>query len=131
MVITGTLIRRWCFTRLGKQFTFALAVRPGDKLITDGAYAIVRHPSYTGGILVYVGLAVCQLSTGSWVVECRIWETVLGKGILGVWCAYFATVNLGLAERIEKEEKALEREFKDEWTAWSKRTPYKLLPFVY
>jgi len=38
------------------MFTFEMSIRKNHKLITSGPYAIVRHPSYVGVILVASGL---------------------------------------------------------------------------
>ena len=52
--------------RVFRENTFAastIAVEPGQKVISTGPYAHVRHPMYAAGILL---LAASPLSLGSW-----------------------------------------------------------------
>ena len=56
VTILGGLIRYKCYRALGRMFTFEMSIRKNHKLITSGPYAIVRHPSYVGVILVASGL---------------------------------------------------------------------------
>jgi protein-S-isoprenylcysteine O-methyltransferase Ste14 len=52
--------------RVFRENTFAastIAVEPGQKLISTGPHAHVRHPMYAAGILL---LAASPLSFGSW-----------------------------------------------------------------
>jgi protein-S-isoprenylcysteine O-methyltransferase Ste14 len=52
--------------RVFRENTFAastIAVEPGQKLISKGPHAHVRHPMYAAGILL---LAASPLSFGSW-----------------------------------------------------------------
>ena len=56
MTILGGLIRYTCYRALGRMFTFEMSIRRNHKLIMSGPYAIVRHPSYVGSILVVSGM---------------------------------------------------------------------------
>lgn len=67
LIILGSLIRRLCWRTLGEYFTGDLRARSDQPVIRTGPYRLVRHPSYTGGILMYlgIGLALCNwLSLG-------------------------------------------------------------------
>ena len=59
----GSLLRRHCWRVLGASFTGDVQARPDQQVITAGAYAYVRHPSYTGGLLMNTGMG---LALGSW-----------------------------------------------------------------
>ena len=63
-MIAGAWLRRHCFRMLGKSFTAVVLVLPGQQVIERGAYRWIRHPSYTAGMLVYVGTI---LALGNWV----------------------------------------------------------------
>ncbi|RHZ58935.1 uncharacterized protein CDV56_105351 [Aspergillus thermomutatus] len=52
-IASGSAIRLSAFGGLGRNFTFYLSAP--DRLITDGVYAYVQHPSYTGLVLVVLG----------------------------------------------------------------------------
>jgi len=79
-----------------------------QELATDGAYRFVRHPLYTGNILLVVGFALA----GS-----RWWGIPLA--LLFFWF-YYPTA-------IEYEDRKLHRIFGAAWEQWSARTP-ALLP---
>ncbi|CAL1712099.1 unnamed protein product [Somion occarium] len=112
LIFAGTMLRLACYSKMGPQFTFDLSIRKEHKLVTDGPYSIVRHPSYLGTFLYSVGLLLAQFGSGSWWQECGIWDYPLGK-VMGLI-------------RI-----AFQNEFKEQWVAWTKKTPYKLFPGIY
>lgn len=129
-VVGGTLLRVACFRHLGKYFTFNLLVKKDHKLITDGPYAIVRHPSYTGMIVVVLFAGVCQFGPGSWWNAFGLWECFAGKLVGGVFVLAIVLTSLITVQRTTVEDSVLRDTFKDEWLAWSVRTPWKLIPFV-
>jgi protein-S-isoprenylcysteine O-methyltransferase Ste14 len=62
VVILGFLIVFWVF----KENSFASAtieVNAGQKVISTGPYAMVRHPMYMGAFLIFVGVPI---ALGSW-----------------------------------------------------------------
>jgi protein-S-isoprenylcysteine O-methyltransferase Ste14 len=79
-----------------------------QELATDGAYRFVRHPLYTGNILLVLGFA---LASSRW------WAVPLA---LFFFWFYYPTA-------IEYEDRKLRRIFGAAWEAWSARTP-ALLP---
>ncbi|KAF7341971.1 hypothetical protein MVEN_01783900 [Mycena venus] len=112
------------------HFTFETGIFHNHKLITTGPYSIVRHPSYSGAWIAYVGLMLYYGSSGSWVLECLI-KGSLGGRLAGVLYALIMfLVVTGLTGRIPKEDEALRNEFGKEWEDWASGT-YALFPFVY
>ena len=75
LLVAGSLLRRHCWRVLGSSFTFEVAVRPDQRVIDRGAYAWVRHPSYSGGILMNLGLG---LALGSWASTALLVIVALG-----------------------------------------------------
>lgn len=64
-LLTGGLIIRWLsIISLGKFFTVDVAIQEEHILVLRGLYKYVRHPSYTGLLLEFIGLAVYF---GTWV----------------------------------------------------------------
>src|SRR5271157_4487575 len=57
LMIIGMVLRIWSIVHLGKFFTVNVAIQEGQRVIQDGPYRFVRHPSYSGSILAIVGLA--------------------------------------------------------------------------
>jgi protein-S-isoprenylcysteine O-methyltransferase Ste14 len=64
LLIAGSLLRRHCFRVLGKFFTGAVTVQSDHAVIDQGAYRWVRHPSYTGGIVMFAGIGI---ALGDWI----------------------------------------------------------------
>jgi len=64
MLISGSLLRRHCFRVLGKYFTGDVDARAEQPVIDRGAYRWIRHPSYTGGMLLFTGIGV---ALGNWL----------------------------------------------------------------
>jgi protein-S-isoprenylcysteine O-methyltransferase Ste14 len=62
VIVLGSLLRRYCWRTLGEYFTGDVQARAGQPVIRTGPYKLVRHPSYTGGMLmnIGVGLALCS-----------------------------------------------------------------------
>jgi protein-S-isoprenylcysteine O-methyltransferase Ste14 len=60
---TGLVVRIWAIVVLGRSFRVTVEVDPGQKVIDSGPYRWVRHPSYTGILLVLAGLGLVY---GNW-----------------------------------------------------------------
>ncbi|TFK93096.1 hypothetical protein K466DRAFT_161245 [Polyporus arcularius HHB13444] len=124
----GGVIRILCYRALGRHFTFELSLRKDHKLVTDGPYSIVRHPSYTALIMVTIGTLLCLTSTGSWLSESGILGTLIGRLLIVAWAGEVAWIPVVMIMRVGTEDEILRNEFMNEWLEWSKRTPYKLIP---
>ncbi len=79
------------------------------QLITDGPFQLVRHPRDLGTILAFIGIPLVFLSS------------------LGLLLAFLSSA--GLFERIGREERMLELQFKDEWLEYAQQTKC-LIPWV-
>jgi protein-S-isoprenylcysteine O-methyltransferase len=64
-MIGGLTLRTCAVVLLGPWFTWNVSVQVGQKLVSRGPYRLIRHPSYTGALIVFV--ASCVLLR-SWVV---------------------------------------------------------------
>jgi len=63
LIVVGSLLRRYCFRTLGDYFTGDVKARPDQPVIRSGPYRWVRHPSYTAGMMMFIGIG---LALGSW-----------------------------------------------------------------
>src|SRR5208283_178404 len=63
LAVAGIALREWAIIILGKHFTVRVQVREKAKLVVDGPYKYIRHPSYTGSLLTYFGLPLAAGST--------------------------------------------------------------------
>ena len=64
MILLGSLLRRYCFRTLGEFFTGDVKARADQPVISSGPYRLVRHPSYTAGMMMFIGIG---LALGSWL----------------------------------------------------------------
>lgn len=64
LLLLGSLLRRYCWRTLGEYFTGDVRARRDQPVISSGPYRLVRHPSYTGGMMMFVGIG---LSLGNWI----------------------------------------------------------------
>ena len=110
-MVAGSLLRRHCFRLLGASFTGDVRVRPDQPIVTAGAYALVRHPSYSAGILMNTGIG---LALGSWA------STVV------LALASFAVYSY----RIVVEERTLLAVMGEPYREFMRRRR-RLIPFIY
>ncbi|KAJ3555568.1 hypothetical protein NM688_g2504 [Phlebia brevispora] len=131
MIVTGTCLRVVCYRTLGRHFTFDMSLQEDHKLVTHGPYAIIRHPSYSGILLVFIGVFLTQLGPSSHWNQVGKWESFSGQLIGSAYIALLSFMIVAVFGRINKEDVVLRETFKDQWQQWAKRTPYRLIPFVY
>ena len=62
-LVAGSLLRRHCWRQLGQYFTGNVQARADQPVVNTGAYAWVRHPSYSAGIIMNASIG---LALGSW-----------------------------------------------------------------
>ncbi|KAG8214284.1 hypothetical protein J3R82DRAFT_7429 [Butyriboletus roseoflavus] len=125
LTVVGMLMRIQCFRELGQLFTFDLTILPDHKLVTSGFYGYVRHPSYTGSLLIVIGTAFSQLTPGSLALECSVLGPI-GSGILcTVWWMWALSVGVS---RAIAEDKELQKLFGSEWDAYAATTKSWFVP---
>ena len=108
---SGSLLRRHCWRMLGASFTGDVRARADQEVVTRGAYAILRHPSYTAGILLNTGLGIALGSWASAAILCVV-----------SWMVY--------SYRIAVEERALLATIGEPYREFM-RTRKRLIPFLY
>lgn len=127
-MLLGSAIRIQCFRSLGELFTFDLTVHPTHRLVTTRFYGWVRHPAYTGSILLVAGIAISHLMPGGWAAECAFGE---GHGawamytFWGLW--WFWTVSVGVS-RARAEDKQMKVLFGEEWDKYAAEVPWWFFP---
>jgi protein-S-isoprenylcysteine O-methyltransferase Ste14 len=60
----GLAIRVWAIATLGRAFRTTVEVDSGQAVVSSGPYRWVRHPSYTGLLMILTG---CGLAAGNWL----------------------------------------------------------------
>jgi protein-S-isoprenylcysteine O-methyltransferase Ste14 len=68
LMCVGIAIRQWAVAVLGRFFTIEVRVQTGHTVVEGGPYRWVRHPSYTGLILTFLGLGLTLDNWGSLAV---------------------------------------------------------------
>jgi protein-S-isoprenylcysteine O-methyltransferase len=92
LMLAGLLLRWWSIIHLGRFFTVDVAVAPDQPVVDSGPYRLIRHPSYTGALIVVAGVALCFGNfvsdlvlmapyTALLIRRMRIEETALAKGL--------------------------------------------------
>jgi len=111
LLAAGSLLRRHCWRMLGASFTGDVQARADQRIVGEGAYRLLRHPSYTAGILMNAGIAV---ALGSWASTILL--VVISFAVYGY--------------RIQVEERALSSIVGEPYREFM-RTRKRLIPYVY
>jgi protein-S-isoprenylcysteine O-methyltransferase len=108
LIMAGLAIRWTSILTLGRLFTVNVAIHRDHALVETGLYRHIRHPSYTGLLLAFVGLGVFF---GNWL------------SIL----VLVVPITLAVVNRVAKEETALHNALGASYTAYCARTK-RLIP---
>ena len=100
----------WSGVALGRLYSGDVTLQKDHHLVTNGPYRWVRHPRYTGGILLGFGLS---LTFNVWI------GLVASVAFIGI-----------ILLRIRDEEAMMREEFGREWEEYCKHTR-RLVPFIY
>jgi protein-S-isoprenylcysteine O-methyltransferase Ste14 len=104
----GLGIRVWAIATLGRAFRTTVEVDPGQTVVSSGPYRWVRHPSYSGLLMIVTG---CGLAAGN-----------------GLALAVCAVLPLpALLRRIQVEEAELTGVLGDRYRAYQAQTK-RLIP---
>ena len=92
----------WLFSSIGKNISPTHATRENHQLITTGPYRFVRHPLYTIGFTLFLGMGLMA----------SMWWLIIGLVVLSFVIAW----------RTGREEENLLLEFGDSYRSYMKRT---------
>ena len=68
VMVLGAALRVWSLRALGRGFSRDVQVTQDQQLVTGGPYRWLRHPSYTGALLLFLGLGIAQANALSILV---------------------------------------------------------------
>ena len=111
LMLVGLGLRTWANRTLGNFYTSTLRVTDRQWVVQQGPYKILRHPGYSGVLLMWAGAGV---ATANWITTAII--------ILMMAVSY--------RYRIISEESMLLAQFGKEYQTYRART-WKMLPFIY
>lgn len=107
----GLAFRWWSIRVLAQFFTVDVSIRDDHRIVRDGPYRWLRHPSYTGALATFYGFAV---AFGNWA------------SLLVV----VVPVTAVFLRRIRVEEQALSEAFPVDYPQYA-ATTRRLLPFIW
>lgn len=110
LLVAAGLVLLWLAMWVNPFAASAVTVEPGQTVITTGPYALVRHPMYCGGLLLFLGIA---LALGSWV------GLVPGLAILAL-----------LIWRLKEEERYLSDHLSG-YREYCAKVTHRLIPFLW
>jgi protein-S-isoprenylcysteine O-methyltransferase Ste14 len=107
----GLIFRWWAIVTLGRFFTVDVTIEKDHELVERGPFRLVRHPSYTGVLLAFVGFALTL----------RNWGAIL---------VILVPIFVAFVRRMNVEEEALRGALGDKYAAYMRRTK-RLIPGLY
>ena len=111
LMLVGIVFRQWAIWILGRFFSTRVRIVSDHRIVMEGPYGFLRHPSYTGMLIILIGLGLAS----------RTW---LGTLVI------LAMFSLVIGYRIRVEETALKAEFGAAYVEYAKRTK-RLIPLVF
>ena len=111
IAIAGLAFRAWAVYKLGRFFTWHVTIQEGQQVVTGGPFRFVRHPSYTGALLLYPASLI----------------------MIHAWYAAIAAVVLMIVafkRRIVTEEKLLTERLGQPYIDYSKSVKM-LIPYIW
>lgn len=109
LVVLGGGLRTWAKAALGIHFSHTLRILDGHKLINYGLFRFIRHPAYSGTIMLMAGFG-CFLHLDA-ALLCFLVFFILAM------------------RRIENEEEMMEASFGHKYLLYRKSS-WKLFPFI-
>jgi protein-S-isoprenylcysteine O-methyltransferase Ste14 len=107
----GLVFRWWAIVTLGRFFTVDVTIEKDHELVERGPFRWVRHPSYTGVLLAFVG----------WALTLRNWLSFL---------VVLVPIFVAFVRRMNVEERALGTALGENYGDYMRRTK-RLVPFLY
>ena len=106
----GVLVRQYAIAILGRFFSLTVQIAEDHRVVEKGPYRLVRHPSYTGILITFIGLGLAVQSWGAVLV-----------------LLLFFGVSFGY--RMHVEERTLLSGLGLDYASYMKRTK-RLIPFI-
>lgn len=111
LMVAGIALRGWSTRVLGRFYTRTLVTASDHRIVEEGPYHLVRHPGYSGSLLVWIGAG---LASNNWIAF-----AVISLACVGVYLY-----------RIRSEEAMLVEKFGSDYVEYRMRTK-RLIPFLY
>ena len=106
----GLFVAIWSRRALGSEWSQDVELKRGHKLVQSGPYRLMRHPIYTGHLLMGLGTAIAS----GWLIA-----------FVG-----FASFAVGFWIKLKQEESLLLHSFPDEYPTYKMRVK-ALIPYLF
>lgn len=110
-MLCGLAVRWYAIRVLGKFFTRTVATRTGQYVVDTGPYRLIRHPSYSGALLMFLGMGLAMTN----------WASLL---------AIMLATAIGYGWRVHVEEQALCADLGQPYRDYMRRTR-RFVPYVW
>jgi protein-S-isoprenylcysteine O-methyltransferase Ste14 len=110
VTVVGLFITLWARRMLGTNWSASVVFKERHELIEGGPYRCVRHPIYSGVLLMVLGTMLA-------------WGRLVGVVALVV-------IAVGLSVKASLEERLLRRHFPEAYARYRRRVRAAVIPFV-
>ena len=110
LMFFGVLVRQYAIAILGRFFSLSVQIAEDHKVVDKGPYRLVRHPSYTGILITFIGMGLAVQSLGAVLV-----------------LLLFFGISFGY--RMSVEERTLLSGLGSDYASYMKRTK-RIIPFI-
>jgi len=111
LIVAGMIIRFIAVQSLGRFFTIYVTIQENHKIIKEGVYKMIRHPSYLGSLISFLGFGI---SVNNWISLIIVTIPIV----------------IAFIYRIKEEEKILLKQFGSDYSEYMRST-YRLIPYIY
>jgi len=105
----GLLIQLWARTSLGRNWSADVTFKEKHELIDRGPYRFIRHPIYSGLLLLILGTALWHGHVDGFII--------------------LILISVGVYVRARQEERLLAKHFPESYPPYKKRTTM-FIPFI-
>lgn len=110
IMLAGVIFRAYAIKVLGRYFTTVVAISSNQEVIQTGPYRYIRHPAYTGTLLVLLGSGIAMTN----------WLSLIVVVVFGL---------VGHLIRVRVEEKLLCKSIGQPYVEYMRRTK-RFIPFI-
>ena len=109
LCVAGLAFALWARVTLGRNWSGVVTLKEGHELVERGPYRFVRHPIYTGMLIMFFAAALVQSNLSGFV------------SVLLMFASFCI--------KLEREETLMLRQFPERYAAYQQRVK-RIIPFV-
>jgi protein-S-isoprenylcysteine O-methyltransferase Ste14 len=109
LCILGLAFALWARVTLGRNWSGVVTLKEGHELVERGPYRFVRHPIYTGILIMFFATALLQSHMAGFV------------GVLLIFASFWI--------KLECEERLMLQQFPERYAVYQRRVK-RIIPFV-